>query len=731
MSSTASKPAVRSFRPDDLYRFRVATEPRLSPDGALAVFTVQTVAPTRDGYRHALWAVDVDGGQPRQLTIGSKHDRSARFSPDGRTLAFLSDRRVQVEEEPGVDPKTREDVQQVHLLPLGGGEARRLTDLPRGVDGFEWSPDGHWLLVTSSSHGSTRDEDHRIRGKTAAPKPGDEPESDYHFVDRLGYLFNGVGYIYHAIAQLWLVDAATGSARKLTNEPAGVGPAAWSSDSRRIVYTTNLRRDHDIEPRSHLVAIDIEDGRRIRLTGDPAIFFSPAWLPDGSAVAALGGHLPENFYRSDVWLIAADGSDAEPPKGGRNLTGRHDLMPASSPNSDIVPGEAPRLVVSADGAWITFTAPDEGSVELHRVSTADGRFERLTTGRHTISSFDQVTLGRGRTRTAWLRSSPTELSDLWVRDGTTGAARRITDLNHDVFAEVALREPVERSVVVDGRRIQGWYLAPAAAVDDEANGTGRGRRRGRAEAGARPAPLVTEIHGGPHTLYGWGAMLEFQLLAANGIGVFFCNPRGSEGYGRDFNEANIRDWGPGPTRDVLAGIESLVEDGLADPDRLGLTGGSYGGYLTNWILGHDDRFAAAMTCRSVSDMSLLFLTGDLSTGFWPRLEFKALPWEEPAYFREISPITYADRIRTPLLIQHSENDIRTTIGQAEQLFTVLRSRKRPVRLLRVPEETHELTRSGTPFRRAENLKVVRDWFGHYLVEGKRGLPPLPKIRAGR
>jgi dipeptidyl aminopeptidase/acylaminoacyl peptidase len=184
-------------------------------------------------------------------------------------------------------------------------------------------------------------------------------------------------------------------------------------------------------------------------------------------------------------------------------------------------------------------------------------------------------------------------------------------------------------------------------------------------------------------------------------------------------------------RDVLAGIESLVADGLADPDRLGVTGGSYGGYLTNWILGHDDRFAAAMTCRSVSDMWLLFTTGDISSGFWPRYEFRSEPWQDPAYFREISPITYADAIRTPLLIQHSEKDIRTTVGQAEELFTVLRSRRRPVRLLRVPEETHELTRSGTPFRRVENLKVVRDWFGHFLVAGKRQLPPLPKVRAGR
>ena len=205
----------------------------------------------------------------------------------------------------------------------------------------------------------------------------------------------------------------------------------------------------------------------------------------------------------------------------------------------------------------------------------------------------------------------------------------------------------------------------------------------------------------------------------------------SEGYGLAFNMGNLGDWGPGPMRDVLAGIDHLVADGLADPDRLGLTGGSYGGYLTNWILAHDRRFRAAITCRSVSDMTMLFLTGDISGGDWARAEFGATPWEDPELFRSISPITYADRIRTPLLIQHSERDIRTTVGQAEALFTVLRAKRRPVRLMRVPDETHELTRSGTPFRRVENLVQVRDWFLHFLVRGGRELPPLPRRRGGK
>jgi dipeptidyl aminopeptidase/acylaminoacyl peptidase len=221
------------------------------------------------------------------------------------------------------------------------------------------------------------------------------------------------------------------------------------------------------------------------------------------------------------------------------------------------------------------------------------------------------------------------------------------------------------------------------------------------------------------------------VLAGSGVSVLATNPRGSEGYGQDFNAANVPDWAVGPTRDVLAHVDAAVAAGLADPKRLGVAGGSYGGYLTNWIVAADQRFAAAMTCRSVTDLAMLMLTGDLAGGLFGKMEFGAQPWEDPELYRRLSPLTYADQIRTPLLIQHAENDLRCPISQAEALFAVLRTLKRPVRFMRVPNETHELTRSGAPFRRMENLVQVRSWFGHYLVTGKRRLPPLPRDRAGK
>ncbi len=697
----------RSPRPDDLYRLRIPTDPRLSPDGRFVVVTLQTVAPGHDGYRTALWSVPTDGRDARQLTLGARHDHHPRFAPDGRRLAFLSDRRTLVEEEPDRARElatSDEDSTQVYVLPLEGGEAQRLTDLPRGVEGFAWAPDGRSLVVTTSSRGATRGEDARRRGIDLDRPSSSPPESDVHFIDRLDYMHNGTGFTYHARPHLWVVDATSGHARRLTDGPVPDESAAWSPDGGRIAFASNRRRDHDLIERSDIWVVDPSTGALTAITAGPSsVFHTPTWLPDGRTLAVLGHRLPAaSASRNDVWLFAADGSDAH-PDGGRNLSATHDLMPGASLIGDITQGEPARLAVSPDGAWILFTAPIRGSYELWRIAIEDGRVERLTEGRHYLSSFDIGVAGRAAGQVAWVESSPTEPPDLWLLERVDGRPRRLTTFNADVLDGVELREPQEHWHEVDGRPIQGWLIP----------------------GGPGPRPLVLEIHGGPHTLYGSAPVWEFQLLAAAGISVYFCNPRGSEGYGEAFNRANHRDWGPGPMRDVLAGVDALVAEGLADPDRLGVTGGSYGGYLTNWIVAHDQRFRAAMTCRSVADMTMLNLTGDISGLEWARLEFDVTPFEDPAYYWEISPVSHAADIRTPLLIQHAERDIRTTIGQAEALFTALRSLRRPVRLMRVPEETHELTRSGTPFRRVENLAVVLGWFDALPRPGQEGPPTRP------
>ena len=549
---------------------------------------------------------------------------------------------------------------------------------------------GRRLVVVSASRGATRADDDRRRGidRKAESSAGTPPPSDYRFVDRLDYMLNGAGFTYDKVNHLWLVDVATGEASRLTDGRAADGEPAWSPDGRRVAFTSNRRRDADLlTSRSDIHVVDVETRAVTAVTRGPrSMFFAPTWLPDGTTIAALGNRIEGGAgSRNDIWLFAADGSDAS-PTGGRNLSAAHDLMPGSGMSSDLTRGEGPRLDPLEGWPLARLhaprsTEPTSCGGSPSQMAGSNGSPKIATTSR-------AGTPDGPRARALRLPALDTDRAarSLDVRAGhkSLSKPRRLTSFNAEVLDELELREPLDRHVTVDGRDIQGWLIP----------------------GGDGPRPLVVQIHGGPHTLYGWSPSWEFQTLAAAGIGVFYCNPRGSEGYGEAFNDANHRDWGPGPARDVLAGVDSLVADGLADPDRLGLTGGSYGGYLTSWIVGHDQRFRAAMTCRSVNDMGVLFTTGDISGGDWARLEFETTPWEDPAYFREISPIAYADAIRTPLLIQHSERDLRTTIAQAEALFTVLRSLRRPVRLLRVPEETHELTRSGTPYRRVENLHIV-------------------------
>jgi dipeptidyl aminopeptidase/acylaminoacyl peptidase len=451
------------------------------------------------------------------------------------------------------------------------------------------------------------------------------------------------------------------------------------------------------------------DGGRVeRLTaGRDQIFDVPAWSPDGQWIATVGHRNPARAgSRGDVWRFRAASGER-----GENLTAAADLFADAAMNSDLLGAGGSPIHWSGDGRWITFAAPIDGSFELWRVEAETRHIERLTDDRHFLYGADQAPT-KGGARVASARATATQPPDVVVHDlpagrlkaGTHVSGRRLTDLMGEAWADLELVEPQQRWHEVDGRRIQGWFLP--------APGTAPGR----------PTPLVLEIHGGPQTLYGWSLMWEWQCLVAQGISVYGSNPRGSQGYGQAFAAANFGDWGTGPMADVMGGVDALIADGLADPDRLGVTGGSYGGYLTSWIVGHTDRFRAAVTCRSVNDMTSQMETGDIAGPQFGDLEYGANPWQDPQLYYRESPLTYAPNIRTPLLIQHSERDLRTPMGQAEQLFTVLRALKRPVRLMRVPDETHELTRSGTPFRRVDNLVLIRDWFRHYLVDGATRLP---------
>lgn len=698
----------RAPRASDLYDLRVPTDVAVSADGARAAFSVKSVAPGKDGYRQAIWIVPTDGsGAARQLTLGANKDVLPRWSPDGRTLAFLSDRMTVLikggaGDRAGIDEPPDAGATQVWLLPMDGGEAQRLTDLPQDVKDIAWSPDGQRLCVVSGATRGERDEDRR--------RPTDPPARDMHLVDRLQYMLNGEGYIYQHPPKLWLVEVADGAARLLTRGTARDQQPAWSLDGRSVAFISNRHRDADLTWRTDVYTIPVNGGPVTRISGGRGdrSFAHPSWSPDGRWIAAIGHRYPaRGASRNDIWRFQPEANAA-----GENLTGESDLEVAAAMNSDLFGFAVTRPAWSADGSSIAFAAPTEGSYELWRVHTADRRLERLTRGQHYLSRASAAQLPNGGQGITCLMADATAPPDVVSLETSPGTARkkgptvrRLTRLMDDAWSDVERVSPVVRWHEVDGRRIQGWlYQAPD--------------RRGR------PAPLVVQIHGGPATLYGWSLMWEWQCLVAAGMSVYACNPRGSQGYGQDFTSANYRDWGEGPMSDVMAGIDGLIEDGLADPDRLGVTGGSYGGYLTSWIVGHTDRFKAAVSCRSVNDMTAEMLSGDIAGPNFGRYEYGANPWEDPQLYREHSPLTYAERIHTPLLIHHAENDLRCPITQGEELFTVLRALRRPVRFMRVPEESHELTRSGKPFRRVENIERIVEWFRHFLVDGRSGLPPI-------
>ena len=291
---------------------------------------------------------------------------------------------------------------------------------------------------------------------------------------------------------------------------------AWSPDGTRIAFVSDRHRDHDLAERPAIHVVDVETSAVHAVTGGPrSVFATPVWL-DGATIAALGSKLEgRGGSRNDIWLFPADGSEAT-ADGGRNLSGRHDLMPGSGVASDVTKVEPARLVPTPHGAAIDFLAPIDGSYELWRIATDDGAVRRLTHGRHQLSSFDAVT-DRKRTRHVYLRSTPTEPPELWSLDAG-GDPQRLTSFNADVLEGLTLIEPVERRSEVDGRSIQGWLMP----------------------SGGKPTSLVTQIHGGPHSLFAWSPYWEFQVLAAAGIGVFYCNPRGSEGYGQEWVTAARR-----------------------------------------------------------------------------------------------------------------------------------------------------------------------------------------------
>jgi dipeptidyl aminopeptidase/acylaminoacyl peptidase len=671
----------RPLEIDDLYAIRLVSEPAISPDSRRVVWVVTTLDKEADAYKAALWIADIDGGNARQLTSGMYRDTAPTWSPIGDSIAFVSNRPGRAKAADDKEKNGRKPVNQVWIISPDGGEARQLTSHPNGASSPAWSPDGRKLAFVSADDvepDATYDAPVTVGVK-----------ADEVVVNDIRYRADTKGML-KQYAHIWAVDVVSGESVRLTDADANDSAPAWSPDGRHIAFLGNRRDDRRTRSAQTLQLVPANGGGVRTIAPEDALFATFSWSPDGTRLAFTGHEdARAGGSRNDaVWTVRADGT------GLKNHTSADDITFADTGMSDLATG-GPPSPVWADDDTLLVTGSSRGATSIYHVPLGKGRPEALTPDTQRVTQFDLDANGKTLVYISGEMNRPFRLC------ASTAKGKRVTTLhdpNEALVSEVYLADPIELEVSApDGGKVQAWLLPPY----------------GLKPGGKVRYPLILQIHGGPHAMYGRAMFHEMQVMAGRGYGVVLCNPRGSSGYGEAFTSVTRGVWGESDMPDVIAALESACEQDWVDTDRLGVTGGSYGGYLTNWIIGHDTRFKAAVTQRCVSNFHSFVGTSDIGFDFGV-YEFDGTPWCDAPKLLRHSPIGYVDRIETPLLIIHNEQDLRCPIEQAEQMFTALRYLGKEVAFVRIPEESHELSRSGTPSRRIARLHHLIGWFDSHL-----------------
>lgn len=675
MTDTQTLDMPRLTAADDLYRFQVPSDPQISPDGRRIAYIVQRVERETEKKYTNLWVADVEGGRPRQFTHGKWNDSQPRWSPDGRTLALLSNR-------------GNEEQAQLYLIPVDGGEARPLTELKGHFANYEWSPDGTKFVCQFRK----KDADALEREKDETKK---KLGVSYRHITRTDYKFDGAGYLPRERWHVWVIDAETGAAMQLTDGDKDETEPRWSPDGEHILFNSNRsdRPDMDLDA-TELYLIPAAGGEMRLLETRPGRKFAAVFSPDGRHIAYLGRDKPGRWYQNArLYVAPIDGG------GARDISGGIDLHLSGSTNGDVFNESSPSLPVwSADGKRIYIGASWRGNEPLVSLALFEPNDEPLWVVNEP-GVLGGYTFDRERRRAAYLWSTLDDPAQLLVRDihedGTAGAPRTLTALN-PWLTEIETGEIEEVWFKGhDGFDLHGWILKPPGFDPSQ------------------KYPSILQIHGGPQTQYGNIYMHEFHYLAAAGYVVYWSNPRGSQGYGENVTGAIYGQWGTVDYDDVMAWADHVAKLPYIDTDRMGVTGGSYGGYMTTLIIGRTHRFKAAVAQRVVSNFLSFYGSSDLNAGL-EHLAGTAAPWDDMATCWAQSPISYIGNARTPTLVIHSENDHRCDQEQGEQVFVALRRLGVDTELLLLPGESHGVSRGGRTDRRIARLEHMLGWFERYL-----------------
>lgn len=664
----------RPISSQDYYQLVGVSEAAVSPSGAAVAFTVTTVVESKDSRHREVWLAPADGSAPPyRLTSLSTEGSGPVWSPDGSLLAFSSRR----------DSAGVQDEDGVWFLRMGalGGEAFRI----RGVHASPvWSPDGKWIAYTWAGDVADSVQRNARRGWVAPDAISRGPDLkrfDGRVITHIPYKADGRGFLRDVGSEprqhIYVVAATGGEPKQLTDGDITQRNITWSPDGTYLAFVQDSteRDERRLDQHPDIYLADVTTGALRRLTTTPGYHNDPAFSPDGTQLAftCSAGRGQE----TDVCVMPVAGGDV------RNLTGTWNLDPRG-------------IEWTADGSGISFSADAEGNVHLFRVGVRGGPVTQVTHGLRQLGGFSTSADGQVM---AYVSSDVTHPNELFVSGGEGSGERRLTGFNDPYLSQVsAIPADTMWYASVGGLKIEGWLHKPYGY-----------------EAGKK-YPLVLYIHGGPHGQYGNVFFHEFQMLAGQGYWVLFTNPRGSTGYGHDFTYATRKRWGMEDYRDLMKGVDEVIRrTGQVDTSRMAVLGGSYGGFMTNWIVGHTNRFAVAETDRSISNWFSWYGSSD-AQGL-TEYEFDGFPWTQDSLYRAASPFTYVSNMKTPLLIVHSEEDYRVPITDAEQLFMALKKRGVSVEFVRYPRSSHGLSRNGPPWLLVDRLERIRTWFAHWIGSG--------------